>query len=73
MWGLSIKSKERLENKDGEGIHFSVVITLKEINGVNRISEFINQCSLRGWLVNEIDVNNRIDIYNVAQEEIEFK
>lgn len=73
MWGLSIKSKERLENKDGEGIHFSVVITLKEINGVNRISEFINQCSLRGWLVNEIDIDNRIDIYNVAQEEIKFK
>lgn len=73
MWGLSIKSKERLENKDGEGIHFSVVITLKEINGVNRISEFINQCSLRGWLVNEIDIDNRIDIYNIAQEEMEFK
>lgn len=73
MWGLSIKSKERLEKRDGEGIKFGIVITLKEINGTNRISEFINQCSLRGWLVNEINVENRVDIYNVAQEEIQFE
>ena len=72
LWGLSIKSKERLEKRDGEGIKFGVVITLKEINGVNRVSEFINQCSLRGWLVNKVDIKNRIDIYNTAQEEVKF-
>lgn len=72
MWGLSIKSKERLEPRE-IGMKFGVVITLKEINGVNRIDEFINQCSLRGWLVNKVDVQNRIDIYNTAQEEIEFE
>lgn len=72
LWGLSIKSKERLEKRDGEGIKFGVVITLKEINGVNRISEFINQCSLRGWLVNQVNVENRVEIYNNAQAEIEF-
>ena len=72
MWGLSVKSKERLDQRD-EGLKFGVVITLKEINGVNRIEEFINQCSLRGWLVNKIDVKNRIDVYNIAQEEIEFE
>ncbi len=72
MWGLSIKSKERLYQRDF-GMKFGVVITLKEINGVNRIDEFINQCSLRGWLVNKIDIENRIDVYNVAQEEIEFE
>lgn len=72
LWGLSIKSKERLEKRDGEGIKFGVVITLKEINGVNRMSEFINQCSLRGWLVNKVDIKNRIDIYNTAQEDVKF-
>lgn len=72
LWGLSIKSKERLEKRDGEGIKFGVVITLKEINGVNRMSEFINQCSLRGWLVNQVNVENRVEIYNNAQAEIEF-
>lgn len=72
MWGLSIKSKERLFSRN-KGIKFGVVITLKEINGINRINEFINQCSLRGWLVNKIDIENRVDVYNVAQEEIEFE
>lgn len=72
MWGLSIKSKERLEPRE-IGMKFGVVITLKEINGVNRIDEFINQCSLRGWLVNKVDIQNRVDIYNIAQEEIEFE
>ena len=73
LWGLSVKTKERLWKRDGEGIKFGVVITLKEINGINRIDEFINQCSLRGWLINKIDVENRIDIYNIAEEEIEFE
>src|SRR5699024_9055359 len=73
MWGMSIKTKERLNNRDGEGIRFGVVVTLKEMNGVNRIEDFIQQCSLRGWLVNEIDVENRIDIYETANEEIELE
>lgn len=73
LWGLSIKTKERLWKRDGEGIKFGVVITLKEINGINRIDDFINQCTLRGWLVNKIDIENRIDIYNIAEEEIEFE
>ena len=72
MWGLSVKSKERLDIRE-KGVKFGVVITLKELNGVNRIDEFIKQCSLRGWLVNKIDVENRVDVYNIAQEEIEFE
>lgn len=72
MWGISVKTKERLDKKYGEGIKFGLVITLKEINGVNRIDEFIKQCAFRGWLVNRVDVDNRIDIYNIAEEEIEF-
>lgn len=72
LWGVSIRTKERLETKYGDGLKFGLVITLKEINGVNRIDEFIQQCSLRGWLVNRVDVDNRIDIYNLAEETIEF-
>lgn len=72
MWGLSIKTTERLEEKYGEGLNFGVVITLKEINGVNRIDEFIKQCFLKNWLVTPVNVETRIDIYNIAEEEIEF-
>lgn len=72
IWGISLKTKERLDEKYGKGLKFGIVITLKEINGVNRIDDFIKNCSLRGWLVNKIDVENRIDIYNIAEEEIDF-
>lgn len=73
MWGLSLKTKERLEEKFGENLTFGIVITLKEISGVNRIDEFIKNAQLRGWLVNKIDIDTRIDIFNIAEEEIEFE
>lgn len=73
LWGLSLKTKERLDKKFGEGLKFGIVITLKEINGVNRIDEFIQNAQFRGWLVNKIDVDTRIDIFNVAEEEIKFE
>ena len=73
LWGLSIKTKERLENKFGEGLEFGVVITLREINGVNRIEEFIQNAQLKGWLVNQIDVDARVEIFNIAEEEIVFE
>lgn len=73
MWGLSIKTKERLAPKAGRGLQFGVVVTLKEMNGVNRIDEFIKLCMVRGWLVHRIDVQNQIDIYSKAEEEIEFE
>lgn len=72
MWGLSIKTKECLKEKNGRGLSFGVVVTLKEMHGVNRIDDFIKLCMMRGWIVNRIDVENRIDIYNKAEEEIEF-
>lgn len=71
MWGISIKSKERLHKRDG-GIKFGLVVTLKEINGVNRIDDFIHQCELRGWLVNRVDVDAQIEIFNKAQETVSF-
>ena len=71
-WGLSIKMKDRLTaNKDKE-MPFGLVVTLKEMNGINRIDDFIKLCSVRGWLVNRIDIENRIDVYNKAEEEINF-
>ena len=72
-WGLSVKSKDRLGKGDGKGIKFGVVITLKEINGVNRYDEFIRQCSFKGWLINKVDVENRLELYNIAEQEIEFE
>ena len=72
-WGMEIKTNNRLDPKDGMGIRFGVVVTLKEINGVNRIDEFIKNCTLNGWLVNKIDVQARIDINQKMNEEIELE
>lgn len=72
LWGISIKRKERLNKSKHEKLPFGVVVTLKEINGVNRIDDFIKMCSARSWLVNRIDVKNRINIYQKAEEEVTF-
>lgn len=72
-WGMEIKTNNRLDPKDGIGIRFGVVVTLKEIKGVNRIDEFIKNCTLNGWLVNKIDVQTRVDINKKVNEDIEFE
>ena len=71
-WGMEVKTNNRLDSKDGVGLRFGIVVTLKEMHGVNRIDEFIKNCNLNGWLVNEIDIVNRIDIHEKVNEEIEF-
>lgn len=72
-WGMEIKTNNRLDPKDGIGVRFGVIVTLKEINGINRIDEFIKNCTLNGWLVNELDVQTKIDINKKVNEEIEFE
>lgn len=71
-WGLSIKTKERLSSKNGKGLPFGVVITLRNMKGENRIDDFIKLCMLRGWIVNRIDVVNRLEVYEKAEEDISF-
>lgn len=55
-----------------KGLNFGIVITLREINGVNRIQDFIAACALRGWIINEISIENRLELYNQNQEELVF-
>ena len=58
--------------RSGRGLRFGAVVTLKEIHGVNHIDDFIQRCSLRGWIVNRADVKTSIDIYNAAEVDINF-
>ena len=73
MWGLSIKTKERLSGKRNKGLRFGVVVTLKEMKGINRIDDFIKMCMMRGWIVNRLDVEAQLDIYTKAEEDIKFE
>lgn len=71
-WGMEIKTNNRLDPEDGVGLRFGVVVTIKEMYGINRIDEFIKNCNLNGWLVNAIDIQNRIEIHEKINEEIRF-
>lgn len=71
MCGISIKRKERLSNEKYP-LKFGLVVTLKEINGVNRIYDFMQRARLSGWIVNEINVKNQVNIYNQLQQPIDF-
>lgn len=73
FWGISLKTKERLDEKHGKGLPFGVVVTLKEMNGVNRIDDFVQICQLHHeWIVHTVNIENRIDVFQLAEEEIEF-
>lgn len=68
MWGVSVKRKERLERK--KSVRFGLVVTLKEVNGINRINDFMQQARLANWVVSEINVETQVDIYQRLQEEV---
>lgn len=73
LWGLSIKTKERMQPRGKKSLPFGVVVTLKEMSGANRIEDFKKLCMARGWLVTQLDVQNQIDIYQRAEDEIKFE
>ena len=70
--GICGHFKRTSHNTTGKALKFGAVITLKELHGVNRIDQFIKACTLRGFIVNQLDVQNRIEVYNATQEEIHF-
>lgn len=72
MWGIGVITKERVTSKNRRPLPFGLVITLKEMYGKNRIDDFAKMCEAKGWLVNRLDVQNQLDIYTRAEEEIEF-
>ncbi|MCM1262215.1 MAG: S8 family peptidase [Butyrivibrio sp.] len=73
MWGLGIYTKDRTTPKNREALQFGVVITLKEMYGKNRIDDFIKMCMAKGWIVNRLDVENRLDVYAKAEEDVEWE
>jgi len=73
MWGLSVKTKERTVAKAGKGLKFGVVVTLKEMYGVNRIDEFIKSCKFNEWIVTKLKIDNQVNIYNKAEEDIQLE
>lgn len=71
-WGIEIIRSERIV-KDNSPVNFGMVVTLKSIDGINRFDEFVRLCSLKSWIVHPIDIKNRIEIHDVAKEDINFE
>ena len=73
FWGLRVITKERVSDGRRNDLAYGVVVTLHEINGVNRVDEFESACLANGWLVNRINVKERVEIHDKAEEEIQFE
>lgn len=72
LWGISVKTKQRMSNVPRERIPFGIVVTLKNILGENKIEDFKQNCRLRGWLVTDINVENQIQVNAEAQTDIQW-
>lgn len=72
-WGISIKAKERLDEKNGIGMQFGIVITLKDVEGKNRIETFKALCRAYDWAVNEIDIDSMAEAFELAEQEVIFE
>ena len=72
-WGIAFTVKERLEERSGQGLRVGLVVTLKEVNGANRINEFRHNLEMAGWIVNSIDMHARAEVIERASvEDLEF-
>ncbi len=49
-----------------------MVVTIKAIDGVNRISQFMQLCRANGWIVNEVDIDVTAQIHEKAEEHLVF-
>lgn len=74
LWGLNIKTKQRnlFSNTDERQLNFGIVISFKEIYGKNRIEQFLQQAHSIGWIINKIDVDQKINIYEKVEEDLKL-
>lgn len=73
MWGIRIVTKDRRTNGERDKLAFGLVVTLREMKGVNRFDDFVQACEQRGWFVDRITIQNQLDIFNQAESEIEIE
>lgn len=73
LWGLRIFSKERLPTKFGQKMPFSLVVTLRSRNGIDRHANFIKACQARGWVVNNLNVENLLSVTAKMEQTVEFE
>ena len=73
MWGMMIRKSSRYQNGSHDPQRFGVVVTIHNLKGENRIDTFIRQCSAIGWIVERVEIDNELKIYEHSQVEVEFE
>lgn len=73
FWAIKLRKTSRFQAGSHEPQRFGLVITLKELAGVNRYDSFVQQCSALGWIVNRVELQTRVSIYEASQVEVEFE
>ena len=73
MWGFKVRKTSRFAEGSREPQSFSMVVTVKAIDGINRQDAFVQRCFAAGWNVRRVNVENQISIYESQQVEIEFE
>lgn len=71
-WGFKIRRSGRQDEPQADATPFAMVVTLKEMEGRDRIDEFIQRCHLQHWIVNEIDIHDHLELYQEAALDIDF-
>lgn len=71
-WGVKIYTTERLKKKYGRGLPFTLVVTLKAKDGSDRTTAFIKACQAKGWIVNPVNVQARLQVAAQIEEEIDL-
>ena len=71
-WGMKIYATERLKEKFGRGMPFTLVVTLKAKDGSDRTTNFIKACQAKGWIVNTVNVQTRLQVATQVEENIEL-
>ena len=72
LWGIKIYSKERLQERFGQKMPFSLVVTLRSRRGEDRQAEFIKACQAKGWVVNSVNVENLLNVSAKLSQSVEF-
>ena len=73
MWGMMIRKSSRYQKGSHDPQRFGVVVTIHNLKGENRIDSFMQQCSAIGWIVERVEIDNELKIYEHSQVEVEFE
>ena len=73
MWGMMIRKSSRYQKGSHDPQRFGVVVTIHNLKGENRFDTFMRQCSAIGWIVERVEIDNELKIYEHSQVEVEFE